>query len=134
MSSVVKTLTPFLDCETLCQALEKVGCKYTHTLQGEKIITDRKDTRNGFQTFEKDKNGKYVLSAYSHTDKNQAEFVKSLEKYYNKLLPAVKEKQRQEYVEKQKQTVIAKAKAKGYSVREEKVNNKIKLVLVRNTY
>jgi hypothetical protein len=44
------------------------------------------------------------------------------------------ERERQEYVEKQRSTIIAKAKEKGYSVREERVKDKIKLVLVRNTY
>ncbi len=44
------------------------------------------------------------------------------------------EQERIAYVEKQKQTIIQKAKEQGYSVQEKKVNNKIKLILHRNTY
>jgi hypothetical protein len=158
MSSVVKTITPFIDREILCQVLEKVGCKCR--VQGEKIITDRSDVRLGFQEFTKDSYGKYALYAYSYTDKNQATFIKSVENHYNDLykkkiaelerlrLEAIAEterkrleeerlrleRERQEFVEKQRTSIIAKAKERGYSVREEKVKNKIKLVLVRNTY
>jgi hypothetical protein len=38
------------------------------------------------------------------------------------------------YIEKQRQTVIANAKSQGYDIREERVEDKIKLVLVRTTY
>jgi flagellar biosynthesis GTPase FlhF len=44
------------------------------------------------------------------------------------------EEERRTYVEKQRQTIIANAKSQGYDVREEHVENKIKLVLVRTTY
>ena len=44
------------------------------------------------------------------------------------------EKERQAFVESQRENIIAKAKEKGYSIQEEKVKDKIKLVLVRNTY
>ena len=44
------------------------------------------------------------------------------------------EKERLAYIEKQKQLIIQKAQAEGYSVQERKVNNKIKLILRRNTY
>jgi hypothetical protein len=44
------------------------------------------------------------------------------------------EEERKAYVEKQKQAIIEKAKAKGYAIKEKKVGNKIKLVLVRHTY
>ncbi len=44
------------------------------------------------------------------------------------------EEERKAFVEKQKQAIIEKAKAKGYSVKEKKVNNKVKLILVRHTY
>jgi len=44
------------------------------------------------------------------------------------------ERERQEFVEKQRAAVIARAKEKGYAVREEKAKGKIKLVLVRTTY
>ncbi|MCC5945689.1 MAG: hypothetical protein JJT94_12200 [Bernardetiaceae bacterium] len=44
------------------------------------------------------------------------------------------EQERIAYVEKQKQAIIQKAKEQGYSIQEKKVNNKVKLVLTRNTY
>ncbi|MHB9294740.1 hypothetical protein PilKf_00465 [Pillotina sp. SPG140] len=44
------------------------------------------------------------------------------------------EQERREYVAKQKAAIIAKAKAQGYDVREETVQETVKLVLVRNTY
>jgi hypothetical protein len=44
------------------------------------------------------------------------------------------ENERKAFVEKQKESIIAKAKEKGYSIKEENVKGKIKLVLVRNTY
>lgn len=139
MSAVIKTLTPFLDRKILFQALEKIGC---HCLiKGEKIITDRSDPRVGFQKFEKDQTGKYVLAAYDYLYKDQSEFILQVEKAYIELGGTLTEerriqleKERQEFIEKQKQTIIARAKEHGYSIYEEKVNNKVKLVLVRNTY
>jgi hypothetical protein len=44
------------------------------------------------------------------------------------------ERERKEYVAKQKAAIIEKAKEQGYSIQEKTVANKIKLVLVRNTY
>ena len=148
MSCVVKTVTPFIDRNILCAALEECGCKCT--VQGSKIITDRRDYIIGFQTFEKDsRTGRYVLSAYSYMDSNQAAFVSEIEKHYNILYQkAVEEaerlrleeekrrleEERKAFVEKQKSAIIEKAKAKGYSVKEENVKGKIKLVLVKRTY
>jgi len=44
------------------------------------------------------------------------------------------EQERLAYIEKQKQTIIQKAREQGYSVQEKKVKNKVKLILRRNTY
>jgi hypothetical protein len=158
MSCVIKTVTPFIDCEILCQALKTVGCNCR--VQGNKIITDRIDVRLGFQEFVKDNLGRYALFAYSHTDKNQTEFVSAIENHYNTLyqkkLEEIEiarqkalaeaerqrleqerirlEQERQAFVEKQKSSIIAKAKEMGYSIKEEKIKGKIKLVLARNTY
>lgn len=158
MSCVVKTSTPFIDKEILCLALEQMGCKIT--VQGDRIITDIRDRLIGYQTFERDQSGKYVLLAYSHTDKDRADFISEINKYYEMLYQkrleeiekarqeAIAEAERQRleqerirmeeerkaFVEKQKNAIIEKAKSRGYYVKEEKVNNKIKLVLVRHTY
>ncbi len=147
MSAVIQTITPFIDQEILCEALNAVGCGFK--IQNNKIITDRMDLRIGYQTFEKDSLGRYILLAYSHTDKPQTEFIQQVEKeyktIYQKKLEELElkrleeerlrlEKERQEFVEKQKQAVMERAKEQGYSVREEKVKGKIKLVLIKNTY
>lgn len=158
MSSVVKTITPFIDKDILCAALEECGCKCT--IQGDRIVTDIRDWMLGFQTFERDRSGKYMLLAYSHTDRNQAAFVSKIETHYNALyqkrLEEIElarqqaiaeaerkrleeekirlENERKAFVEKQKNAIIEKAKSKGYYVKEEKVKNKIKLVLVKRTY
>lgn len=158
MSCVVKTATPFIDKEILCLALKQIGCKIT--VQGDRIITDIPDRVIGHQTFERDANGKYYLSAYSYTDRNRADFVSEIGKHYEVLYQkkleeiekarqeAIAEAERQRlelerirmeeerkaFVEKQKNSIIEKAKAKGYSVKETMTNNKIKLVLVRHTY
>ena len=44
------------------------------------------------------------------------------------------ERERQEFVEKQRAAIVAKAKEQGYDVRETVVDNTIKLVLVQTTY
>jgi hypothetical protein len=147
MSAVIKTATPFIDLECLCKALTAVGCGFR--VQGNKVITDRQDVRLGFQEFQKDNYGRYALFAYSHTDRNQADFIRTVEKQYkiiyqNKLeeierLRLEEERKRLEqerlaFIDKQKTTIIERAKEQGYSIKEENVKGKIKLVLVRNTY
>lgn len=147
MSAVIKTTTPFIDLECLCKALTEVGCSFQ--IQGNKVITDRKDVRLGFQSFQKDNYGRYALFAYSHTDRNKADFIRLIEKQYNVIyqnkLEEVErlrleeekirlEKERQEFIEKQRATIIERAKEQGYSIKEEKIKGKIKLVLVKNTY
>jgi hypothetical protein len=147
MSAVIKTTTPFIDLECLCGALKAVGCGLR--VEGKKVITDRQDIRLGFQEFQKDNYGRYVLFAYSHTDKNQADFIRLVEKQYiaiyqNKLeeierLRLEEEKKRLEqerlaFIDNQKTTIIERAKEQGYSIKEENIKGKIKLVLVRNTY
>ncbi len=174
MSSVVKTITPFIDKEILCAALEKCGCKYQ--IQGSVILTDRKDYY-GLQKFSF-QDGRYVFMHDSSAEnmrfgphypwgnidlqqyKTVSSFLENVENHYNVLYQkrleeielarqqAIAEAERQRleqerirmeeerkaFVEKQKKSIIEKAKAKGYSVKETKVNNKIKLVLVRHTY
>ena len=47
MSAVVKTITPFVNQDCLCQALDELGVKYS--IDKLSIITERKDYR-GFQS------------------------------------------------------------------------------------
>jgi len=196
MSSVVKTVTPFIDRELLLQALDAVGCKYT--ISGDTIITDRSDYY-GKQKFQF-KNGRYCFLHDSSADnmvfgpsypwgnidlkqyKTVSEFLKATGQAYNNLhkkrleelekkrLAAIAEaerlrkeqmaeqerlrllaiaeeerkraeeeqqrieRERKEFVEKQRAAVIANAKEQGYDIQETVVNNKIKLVLVKAAY
>jgi hypothetical protein len=163
MSSIVKTITPFINKEILCEALKAIGCQYTIT--GDVILTDRHDYY-GNQRFEL-MNGRFVFLHDSSAEnmrfgpqypwgninkqqyKTVSDFLRQVEASYNEVyrkrmeelerlrLEAERlrlEQERQDFVEKQKQTVIANAQKKGYAIREERVKDKIKLVLVRNTY
>lgn len=173
MSSIVKTITPFIDKEILCQALKECGCQYQD--QGLEILTDRHDYY-GLQKFQLQL-GRYVYLHDSSAEnmrfgphypwgnidqqqyKTVSAFLEAVEKHYNeiyqrrlaeielaKLRAAEEERRRLEeekirlenerkaFVEKQKSAIIQKAKAKGYYVKEEKIKNKIKLVLVKRTY
>jgi len=147
MSAVVKTVTPFIDKECLLKALDKLELAYT--LKDKQIRTKK-------QVFNL-KNGHYTLDVYSYNYKsidwndykNKNSFLKAIETEYNlfyieKIEKIKKLKQEQElkkleeerkaFVENQKQQIIKKAKAKGYSVKEKMVKNKVKLILVRHTY
>lgn len=81
--------------------------------------------------------------------KSVSEFLQSLEKQYNAIyqrkleelerLRQEEERKRLEeerlaFIEKQRQTVIERAKAQGYSIKEEKIKGKVKVILTRNTY
>ncbi|MCL2219756.1 MAG: hypothetical protein FWB94_07725 [Chitinispirillia bacterium] len=150
MSSIVKKITPFIDRTLLLKALDAVGCKYT--LQGNEILTDRNDYR-GLQKFVFC-DGKYQFLHDSDADlrswvninakeyKTVGDFLKTVETQYNRILREQLEEEeririeaeRKAFVEKQRQAIIENAKKQGYSVREERVKEKIKLVLVRTTY
>jgi hypothetical protein len=163
MSSVLRTLTPFLDKALLLQSLDSINCAYS--LQNNAICLSAGGLfilNNGRFQFQ------VSYSSYNHYrdidfkefKERYNSFLGPLEKAYNtiyqKKLEELErlrrealaeaerkrleeerlrlERERQEYVEKQRTSIIAKAKEKGYSVREEKAKGKIKLVLVRNTY
>jgi hypothetical protein len=162
MSAVVKTITPFINKEMLLHALDCVNCKYT--VSGNTIITERIDYRgnqkfildNGKFTFQHDSD----MWRTFNKNNSVSSFLEAVEKEYNRIyaeklaeLELIRQEQLAEqerirleeemkrieqeriaYVEKQKQAIIQKAKEQGYSVQEKKINNKIKLILRRNTY
>jgi hypothetical protein len=196
MSSVVKTITPFINRDLLLQALDKIGCNYT--ISGNEIITDRQDYY-GKQKFVF-RNGKFVFLHDSSAEnmrfgphypwgnidlkeyKKVSSFLNVVEKEYNaiykyqleelerKRLAAIAEaerlhrerlseqerlrllakaeeerkkaeeeklrleRERREYVAKQRAAIIEKAREQGYDIQETVVDNKIKLVLVQTTY
>ncbi|MGP1577170.1 MAG: hypothetical protein ACTTH7_06765 [Treponema sp.] len=164
MSAIVKTITPFIDKEILLKALDCLGCSYTvvgNTITTNRIdyYGNQKFeyNNNRYQFVHEDT----PWQNYGQQDyKTVSSFLQSVEKEYNRMyaekcaelerlrkaalqeqerLRLEEEKKRIEqerlaYIEKQKQIIIQKAQAEGYSVQEKKVNNKIKLVLRRNTY
>lgn len=157
MSAVVKTITPFLDLELLLQSLEAIGCNYL--VQNNEVLTDRIDYR-GRQKFVL-RNGRYIFENDSHADiflwkkmnlndqRTVSGFLGALEEkyhfFYNLRMEELEKKrqdeerirlenQRKAFVESQIENIVSKAKEKGYSVQQEKVKGKVKLVLVRNTY
>lgn len=157
MSAVVKTITPFINQTILCQALDELGVKYS--IQNQDIVTDRVDYY-GNQKFVLI-NGRYQFQHdsdslnYAWRNRNLKEtktvtqFLETVEKQYSSCyqrkmqeleelrLEEERQKMEQEriaFVEKQKNTVLAKAKELGYTVKEEYVKGKVKLVLVKHTY
>ena len=159
MSAVIKTITPFINKELLLKALDALDCHYT--LKANEIVTERIDYY-GNQKFVL-KNGRFLFQHDSSANRERypwrnlnlkehkpvSSFLQAVEAkyhfFYNQKMEEL-EKQRHEeelirlenerkaFVEKQKENIIAKAKEKGYSIKEENVKGKIKLVLVRNTY
>jgi len=154
MSAIVKSMvTPFLNREILLQALENIGCKFS--LDREEIIIY--NVRN-VQSFSFS-NSRYVLK---HTDwgipwgninnqeyKSVSEFLQAVGKEYDKLYQKkLEELERQRLEEEQKRLeqerlayienvtnqITQKAKEEGYTIKKEKVKNKVKIVLTRNTY
>jgi hypothetical protein len=157
MSAVVKTVTPFFDKECLLQALDKLDIIYTSTLNSIKLKDKEFIYRNGHYTLDI---YSYNYKAINWSDYKKNTFLENIEKQYNNFytlkinelerkkqeelaeqerikveleLKRIKE-EKKAFVEKQKNEIIAKAKAKGYSVKEKLVNKKVKLILVRHTY
>lgn len=157
MSAVVKTVTPFFDKECLLQALDKLDFSYNQTLNSIKLNDKEFIYRNGYYTLDL-YSSNYKAIKWSDYKKNT--FLENIEKEYNdfytlKINELERKKQeelaeqerikvelelkrikaeKKAFVEKQKNEIIAKAKSKGYSVKEKVVNKKVKLILVRHTY
>jgi len=164
MSAVIKTTTPFIDKECLLKALDKLMVKYTVEqndiiteridYQGnQKFIFVRGKYKFQYDSYT-------AIRKNWKQWKTTSSFLSSVEKEYifiynNKLAKLERlrqealaeqeririeeelrriEAERKAFVEKQRKTIIEKAKAKGYSIQEKKVKNKIKLILVKHTY
>jgi len=158
VSSVVTTITPFLNRELLLAALQEIGCKHTERTN-EILLLDRKDYRGGRRflftggrfllQYDSDEAGQFYRPLNDKNHKSVTDFLLEVECTYNQLyakrLEELErerleeerlrlEEERKTFVKKQKETIIARAKARGYSVREEYGHKEIKLVLVRNVY
>jgi len=154
MSAIVKSMvTPFLNREILLQALENIGCKFS--LDKEEIIIH--NVRN-VQSFSFS-NSRYVLkytnrgipwgNINNQEYKSVSEFLQAVGKEYDKLYQKkLEELERQRLEEEQKRLeqerlayienltnqITQKAKEEGYTIKKEKVKDKVKIVLTRNTY
>lgn len=160
MSSVVKTLTPFIDREVLEEALKELHIGYS--LQGSSIITDRKDYY-GFEKFilvgsvykfqhdsSADIGGQSRYKEYPTSWQSNWKgwssvnaFLKDIEKAYNKhytiklekLAEAARQRieaERQKYVAEQEEKIKEKAKKLGYKIEKRiEKNKRIQLVLVK---
>ena len=164
MSAIIKTITPFIDKELLLKALDCVGCSYTvsgNTITTNRIdyygnqkfeyknnryqfihedtpwrnlnIKDYKTVSSFLQAVEKEYNRIYA-EKYAELERLRQAALAEQERIRLEEEKKRIEKERLAYIEKQKQLIIQKAQAEGYSVQERKVNNKIKLILRRNTY
>jgi len=151
MSVVIKTLTPFTECDVLIEALASLNV--STTVSGVKIITDRRDYQ-GLQHFiwngdvyvfrhDSDELGGRIINNAIHRQYTPTrQFLSKLEIAYKtayqlhlaRLAEAERlrlEQERLARVEAVRSNAIAKAKAQGYRVKEQKKNGKIQLVLTR---
>lgn len=156
MSAIVKTVTPFTRKDILLESLDELGIEYE--IQGQKIITHRQDYY-GHQMFEQGDDNVFRFQHDSSADranyrwsainfkewKTVTSFLEAVDdayrNAYGRLIERLAEEERQreeerkrDYVEKVHQETIAKAQSLGYSVKENKQGNKVKLVLTRTIY
>ncbi|OCH25835.1 hypothetical protein [Aliivibrio sp. 1S128] len=151
MSVVIKTLTPFTECDVLIEALTSLNV--STIVNGINIVTDRHDYQgqqcfvwNGdtylFQYDSDELNGRIVNNAIHRQYTPTRQFLSKLEIAYKtayqlhlaRLAEAERlrlEQERLARVEAVRVKAIAKAKAQGYRVKEQKKNGKIQLVLTR---
>lgn len=154
MSSVIKTTTPFISKELLCEALDAMDIGYT--IAQENIVTELKDYY-GSQMFvysqelgryqyqhDSSANGIYTPYPWGMDVKkwgSVSNFLQKVDVEYKKAFERLEEKHQREeeerklhYIESQKKAIISKAKSKGYSVKETKQGDKTRLILVRTHY
>lgn len=159
MSAVIKTVTAFLERELLLQALSNanIDVQVTTVRLQERIQIL---SHGQYFTYE---DGRYKLVYdtdfpflnFSQRARNQnawrnaADFLKTVELHYNRLFDARlaelqrlqqeaelqrMEEERRQYVQRQRDAIIQKAKEQGYEVKEKVIGAKIQLVLVKHTY
>ncbi|MDD3051889.1 MAG: hypothetical protein PHR06_12210 [Candidatus Cloacimonetes bacterium] len=154
MSSVIKTTTPFISKDLLCEALDTMNIHYT--IKQDNIITELRDYY-GLQMFVYSQElGRYQYQHDSSANGrfnpypwgmdvnkwgNVSNFLQAVDTEYQNAYKRLEEKKLKEeeerkrkYLETQKQKIIAKAESKGYSVKETRQGDKTRLVLVRTHY
>jgi Skp family chaperone for outer membrane proteins len=145
MSSVVRTVTPFINKELLLMALDAVGCKYQ--IQGNTICTERQDyygsqkfiLQNGRYAFVHEENaesyswGNINMQQYKASSsflaavgkEYNAIYKKRLEELEKKRLAAIAEAERlriqsEQLAEQERLRLIAKAEEERKKAEEEK--------------
>jgi len=118
MSSIVKTVTPFIDIELLTKALNAVGCSFT--IRGNEILTDRTDHYGnqkfvflgGRYQFEHEERG------HSWASQTVNEFIWAVGNAYDRLY-----RQQVEELEKKRLAAIAEAERlrKEYLAEQERL-------------
>jgi uncharacterized protein YnzC (UPF0291/DUF896 family) len=154
MSAIVTTLTPFFEQNLLLEALDVLEVKYK-ILNNNTIETERVDYygnqsfvwQGNQYTYKHDSSANRESYGYKHLNIKQwktvaaflqaveSEYINAYQRQQNRIAQAERERQeaiRQAYVQQQKQAITAKAKALGYSVKENIIDNKVQLVLIRN--
>ena len=141
MSTILKTVTPFLEKSFLLKALEK--CNITYQDTHNQIRINQSYNLN----FTIGVNGNFTLQHSSHF--NAQSFIQPIEteyrNYYNSYMKELEEKrleeekirienERKAFVKKQRAEIIKRAEAKGYKVKEKMKGKQIQLVLVKHTY
>ena len=135
MSARIKTLTPFINEELLCEALEILSIRYEKKY--EKIILhEYKMYRE--TCFEKNGIGKFELHCESEISAQLEKLKKKIAQQYNIASERIEKetlvKEREEFIKKQRKAILEKAKLEGYSVKEKKKDGKIHLILERVKY
>lgn len=149
MSSVVTTLTPFVEKDVLLCALQDLGVSYTES--GQNILTEREDYQ-GNQTFVWT-NGQFFFQHERYRErldtfkewKTTDSFLKAVETAYQnqytlkleRLAEAERlrlEAERAAFVVAQEQRIVEKAKALGYKVEKRTEKDKgVQFVLVKRS-
>ena len=140
MSCHIRTVTPFINQDILVESLERLGhqCSVNNSRQTITIVDEHQ-----YKPMFIFSGGKYVLDYYSDLFRGSEarDLLNELEKEYAAVVEIKAEEERRrieeerkKFVEGQKKEVIERAKKLGYSAKEEYVNGKIKIVLVRQTY
>lgn len=135
MSRKVKILMPLIDSECIELALQSLAINYT--LKNSEYILSL-----GYELILKKENDQWMFFGEDYLIRTlRVKLIDAYEKQLNIKIERIHseelarmEEERLKCIRAQKEKIIQKAKKMGYNITEKKVDNKIKLVLVRRTY